>query len=833
MDLEKDSLLRHEQVKLLYEAMPMTIIATIINAIVLVIVGWNVVEQQLSLFWLACILMITSARLLLTLLYRRAQVQPSDGHATQWETYFTVGSISAGAIWGSASLLLFPEHSVIHQIFVAFIVGGMCAGAVTSLSPLPLQLYSFFLLALGPLIIRFFMNDSELTNTMGAMLLLFLIMIAISGLRTHRNLKQTIKLRMQSESQENIILQSKKEQQLILDHAPVGVWLIGLDGRYRFVNKTFCDTVGISEKEFLSSTQQAELLGEEMAAHCLDSDRECLEQDEPHHSHETLTFTDGKPHWLDITKVKVRDKNNRVTGIIGIASDMTERNLAEDQLRKLSQAVEQAGESIMITDHQGTIEYVNPSFTKITGYASDEVLGRNPRILKSGNTGAEYYEHLWSTISSGKKWNSTIIDRRKDGSQYLALMSIAPILDDEGEITHYAAIQQDMSMNKMLEEQFLQAQKMEALGTLVGGIAHEFNNLLAGMTGNLYLAKTEISGFPDVIKRLDNVEELGFRAAEMIKQLLTFARKGQLEIKAFNLTSFVKDTSQLIEATLPENIKFHSNLCHDKLIIKGDVRQLQQVLMNLISNARDAVEGVKEPVISFKTEAFKADAIFCNNYPDIEDKLFAHLIVKDNGSGISDDEKEHIFEPFYSTKEVGLGTGLGLSMAYGAIQSHHGIIDVDNSIGIGSAFHIYLPLITEGTPEPTAKKTSKVVPGNGEFILIVDDNAIIRTTCSGVLEKIGYQVIEAADGLEAIEKFTANQETISLIIMDIIMPNLGGVQAVERIKEHSPAVKVIFATGYDKNETLQGDMPSDEYPIIFKPFSIVKLSQIIKEQLDS
>ena len=510
-----------------------------------------------------------------------------------------------------------------------------------------------------------------------------------------------------------------------------------------------------------------------------------------------------------------------------------ERKKTEDVFRMLSQAIDQAGESVIITDAEGSIEYVNPSFTRMTGYSAEEVLGKNPRVLKSGNQNKEYYERLWSTITSGKVWHSAVVDRRKDGSAYPALMTISPILNNDGKISHYVGTQQDMTDHEMMEEKFRQAQKMESLGILVGGIAHDFNNMLAGMTGNLYLAKKKTANLPDVVKNLDRVEKLSFRAAEMIQQLLAFARKGSVQMIPFGLTSFIKEIYKLSESSIPENVTFHGEFCQEELVVKGDATQLQQVLMNLINNARDAVAGVQDPMISLKIEGFETDESFANNHPDLYGRLFAHLIVRDNGAGISRADQEHIFEPFFTTKEVGLGTGLGLSMALGAVQSHGGILEVDSSQGEGSSFHIYLPIIKEEKVDIVSEETTEIVSGNGELILMVDDNADVRRTCKEVLENIGYQVLEASSGLEAVEKFTTNQHDISLIIMDVVMPIMGGVQAVERIEKLYPDVKVIFATGYDKDETLKSEMPSGEYTVISKPYSITNLSHVIREKLYS
>jgi len=631
---------------------------------------------------------------------------------------------------------------------------------------------------------------------------------------------------------------------IMCDTVPVMLWAKDVNSNYIYANQLICDALlsakdtdePIGKDDVFFALRERSLHPDNPEWHtfgelCKDSDTVTIEAGKPMQFYEYGNIK-GKFLYLDVRKAPLLDKDGKLIGIVGSARDITAERQVELERRKLSQAIEQAGESVIITDKQGTIEYVNPSFTKITGYRAEEVLGKNPRILKSGNQTAEYYECLWSTISKGETWQSAVTDRRKDGSQYPALMTISPITEDNGAITHYVGIQQDMTSHELLDEKFRQAQKMEALGTLVGGIAHDFNNMLAGMTGNLYLAKKKITDFPDVVKKLDTVEQLSFRASDMIKQLLTFARKGSVEMKPFGLVSFMKEVSKLSAASIPEDISFRSDFCQQELVVKGDATQLQQVLMNLINNARDALAGVEEAVISLKVEEYEADKIFSLRYPDISATHFACLSVSDNGSGIGDVDKVHIFEPFYTSKEVGLGTGLGLSMVYGAVQNHHGVIEVNSRAGEGSSFHIYLPLIEESPVAIISEGSGEAVQGDGEWILIVDDNADVRSAGREVLEDLGYQVLEASDGLEAIEVFSVHREAIVLILMDVIMPRLGGVRATKRIKALCPGVKVIFATGYDRDETLKSQMPSDEFVMLSKPYNIVTLSRMIREQLD-
>jgi len=977
-----------EQVKLLYEALPQSVVTALINAVVLVAVVWSQTDQTLSTVWLVCIASVTLLRLVLVKFYRRSQ--PGLEQTVYWQRWFYAGSVASGILWGSAALLLFPDGSVTHQVFLAFILGGMCAGAATSLASLPFAFFSFALFSLLPLITRFLLLGSDMAYVMGSMLLLFLVMISASTLRMYRNTRQNIELRMQSdrnaaslaesEGRFRALFEGNKSVEMIIDpengrilranraaeqfygysnaqllamniteinthstaqikaemelaavekrdhfifkhrlangdirdvevhsgpilwhaqkvlysiihditermraeyvvrrsseifamaamgaaeqgiydaicqmyeavHPGMQVSILRLKGDHLFhcsapsLPDGYCRAIdGVKIGAAVGSCGTAAFSGkrvivENIATDPLWSDYKGLAMEHGLQAcwSEPVIGSDGAvlgtfamycDHSSAPNSIQLADISN-AAGLVSIIMERERRNIL---LGMLSQAVDQAGESVIITDKLGTIEYVNPAFEKMTGYTAEDVIGKNPRVIKSGNQTPEFYQRLWGTITKGEIWNSAIIDRRKDGSHYPALMSISPILDANGEISHFVGIQQDMTAHEILEEKFRQAQKMEALGTLVGGIAHDFNNMLAGMTGNLYLAKRKVADFPDVVNKLNSVEALGFRAADMIQQLLTFARKGHVQMNPFGLTSFIKEASKLNEATVPESIVFHSEICSDELVVRGDATQLQQVVMNLLNNARDALAGVPDPEISLTLEEYQADADFISSHPDIEGQMFAHLIVKDNGAGITDADKSQIFDPFYTTKDVGHGTGLGLSMAYGAIQSHRGVIEVLSTPGKGSAFHIYLPLLEEKRVYAVTEALSEAMTGHGELILIVDDNADIRSTGREVLESIGYCVLEASDGLQAVELARSRQMDIALILMDVVMPRLGGVPAAARIRALCPEMKIIFATGYDKDETLKGEMPSDEV-VLSKPYNIVKLSQVIRAQL--
>ncbi|PIQ32467.1 MAG: hypothetical protein CO186_03295 [Zetaproteobacteria bacterium CG_4_9_14_3_um_filter_49_83] len=870
---KQNDLLRAEQLKLLHEAILLPISVSVILACVLVAFEWQQIEHSQLLSWLFVFIMVSLARLKLAYAYRQAQPK-IEQHAC-WETYFLIGSISAAVLWGSTAWLLFPEHSITHQVFLAFMVGGICIGAIPSLSSLSFAIISYILIALIPLIIRFFTLATETSSLIAAMLVLFLLMMLISAKRIHSHIRQNIWLRMQSQMNESIVAASeahfRKSSEILemaamdvpdekiydaichmyeASHPSMRASILKLKGNHLYhcsapsLPKEYCDAInGVEIGPSVGSCGTAafrgsEVIVEDISSHPLWASYKQVAL--PYHLYACWSIPikgrDGKIFGTfamyfehpaspsDLEMASIRDASRLVSIIM-------EREQREASLRILSQSIEQAGESVLITDKEGTIEYVNSSFCRLTGYRAEEVMGKNPRVLKSGNQSEAYYENMWRTITDGKVWSRSIIDRRKDGSEYPAMMSVAPIFKDE-KITHYVAIQQDMTEHQLLDEKFRQAQKMEALGGLVGGIAHDFNNMLAGITGNIYLLKTMVQDNPKAMEKLDAVDCLGFRAADMIQQLLIFARKGRIQMKPFGLISFFKEVSKLSQSSIPENITFRQSYIDKELIIRGDATQLQQVLMNLLTNARDALAGINNPEISLVIDEVEASERLSEAFPELHGNIFARITVTDNGCGMGQSVKAHVFEPFFTTKEVGDGTGLGLSMAFGAIQNHGGAIEIISHKGKGTSVQIYLPA-DEKSSDMTQVKQTSIDFGKGELIMVVDDNADIRKTSTTVLQQLGYEVIEASDGLTAVTQFSAQSDKVALVLMDVVMPRLGGVQAIERMMKIAPSVKVIFTTGYDKDESLQSDMPSSKFPMISKPYNISQLSQLIRSQLDN
>jgi PAS domain S-box-containing protein len=419
----------------------------------------------------------------------------------------------------------------------------------------------------------------------------------------------------------------------------------------------------------------------------------------------------------------------------------------------MGQALEQAGEAVIITDHRGTIEYVNPAFTRISGYSFDEACGQNPSILKSEAQDKRLYEQLWATIRQGDIWHGALIDRRKDGSYYPVLSTIAPIRGESGVITHYVSMQQDISERKQLEEELNQAKKLDAVGTLVGGIAHDFNNILAGILGNSFLAKEELAHSRRGLESIHNIEMLGMRAAETIKQLLMFARRDVVEMRDEALHGLVAESIKAQQVDMKKTIHLHLECRDEALAIHGDRSRLQLVLISMLGNACDAVRDVERAEIICRIERFHTDEAFCARHPDIRQQDLARISICDNGVGIEADKLDKIFEPFFTTKGIGAGTGLGLAMSYGAIKRHGGCIEVESTPGEGSAFHIYLPLSAGRANSADVEFRHELLRGEGETVLLVDDESHVCEIGHLILKHLGYRVLVAESGEQAVDLY--------------------------------------------------------------------------------
>ncbi len=504
---------------------------------------------------------------------------------------------------------------------------------------------------------------------------------------------------------------------------------------------------------------------------------------------------------------------------------------AEEELLKLSSAIKQSPVSIVITDVQGNIEYVNPKFTQITGYQPAEVRGKNPRVLKSGATSQEEYRRLWATISAGDVWHGEFHNLKKNSDLFWEYATIAPVRAEEGAITHYIAIKEDITEKKKLEEQLRQSQKMEAVGQLAGGIAHDFNNILMAIIGYGGILQMKMREDDPLRPNVDMLLSAAERATTLTQSLLAFSRKQMIHLQTVNLNEIIQKFGKLLARIIGEDIEIQTVCREDPLPVSVDRGQIEQVLMNLATNARDAMRhGGRLAIVTETTEINGESSAIHGSAPPGK---YAVCSVTDSGLGMDEGTIEKIFEPFFTTKEIGRGTGLGLAVVYGIVNQHGGHIEVRSAPGAGTTFNIYLPLHRGGSL-PEKAKTQLPTPQTGiETILLAEDESEIRKLIRGVLSDFGYTVIEAVDGEDALVKFKENRERIKLLLLDLVMPKRSGKEVYDEIKRSGIVPRTIFISGYPRDVVQRDGKVDGECELLMKPVAPQDLLRKVREVLDS
>ena len=606
---------------------------------------------------------------------------------------------------------------------------------------------------------------------------------------------------IQRKQAEDALRESEERLRAILDNTTALVYMRDTQGRYTFVNRQVEKLLHRNKNEIRGKTSY-DLFSKEIANAHLENDRKVIESKTPMKFEELTTLEDGLHTYISV-KFPLLDNAGTIYAVCGISTDITERKRMEEYTQKLSSTIEQSSTSFVITDLDGNIQYVNPRFTQLTGYTTEEVIGKNPRILKSDKTPPEEYKRLWDTITSGGEWQGEFYNKKKNGEYYWQLAHISSLKNQEGTVTNFIAFMDDITNIKQSEEekeklrdQLYHTQKIESIGTLTGGIAHDFNNILTAIVGYGSLLLKEIKEEDPLRDFAQKILKSAEKAAILIRGLLMFSRKQPSNLEPINLNEIVKEAESILVRVIREDIKLRAVLTDKKCIVMADSNQIEQVLTNLATNARDAMPNGGSLTIS--TDIMEMDDAFIKAHGYGVKGMYALISVSDTGIGMDEITKQKIFEPFFTTKEVGKGTGLGLAIVYGIVKQHNGYINVYSEPGKGTTFRIYLPL-TKSFAEKAEIEVHTVSPKGTEMILIAEDDEDIRGFMKITLEGHGYKVIEAFDGKDAIDKFMRNKDKIHLLLLDVIMPNMNGKEVHNTIKEMNPGIKTIFMSGYCKN----------------------------------
>ena len=505
------------------------------------------------------------------------------------------------------------------------------------------------------------------------------------------------------------------------------------------------------------------------------------------------------------------------------------RQTVEESLRKLSRAVEQSADAVVITDREGTIEYVNPAFEALAGYSYREALGKTPRILKSGEQGPEVYHELWQTILAGNVYRGILVNRKKDGDLYYIEQTISPVRDASGCVTHFISNGRDLTDRLRLEAQLLQAQKMDAIGRLAGGVAHDFNNLLTIITSYSELALDAVVPGSPIESKLQEILSAARRAAQLTRQLLAFSRKQVQALRVVDLNPVIADVTRTLHRLIGEDIELTFVPGQGLGRVRVDPVQIEQILMNLGANARDAMpQGGR---VTIETSAVELDDAYIQKKPAvIAPGRYVLVTVTDNGVGIPQAHLPHIFEPFYTTKPSGQGTGLGLATVYGIVKQNHGFIWAYSESGIGSVFKVYLPCVADQSRVIEVPNVDLAAPIRGsETVLLVEDEDAVRRATAEFLRLQGYTVLEARDGLDALALVKGHGATIHLVVSDVVMPNMSGGQLAKQLEVRCPETRFLFISGYPGKTVIDHKVLDFETNFLQKPFTLRQLAGKIRE----
>ena len=516
---------------------------------------------------------------------------------------------------------------------------------------------------------------------------------------------------------------------------------------------------------------------------------------------------------------------------LDVYSKERQRQKAEDTLRKLWRAVEQSADLVMITDREGIIEYVNPAFELLTGYSPAELTGQTPRVLKSGHQSSEVYKELWQTILLGNVFRCIMVNRKKNGETFVAEKTITPLRDSEGRITHFISNDRDITDRRRLENQLQQAQKMDAIGRLAGGVAHDFNNLLMVISSYAELMLDSLAPQHPLCRNVNEIQKASRRAAELTRQLLAFGRKQMQTLQLLDLNLIIEDINKMLPRLLGEDIELVFAPGAELGKIKADPVQIEQVLMNLAANARDAMP--KGGRLLIESASVQLDDAYVQGHSIVPPGDYILLAVTDSGQGIAPEHLSHIFEPFYTTKEEGKGTGLGLATVYGIVKQNGGFIWVYSEVGLGTTFKMYWPRARETKSVPPPLQPVEACRGGCETLLLAEDEAAVRQSTREFLTLNGYIVLEATNGTEALAIAREYKGPIHLMITDVVMPQMGGARLAGELASERPDMRVLFVSGYAESTVQRHGEIDVTIRFLQKPFSLKALARKIREVLDT
>ncbi|MHC1744212.1 MAG: response regulator [Syntrophobacteraceae bacterium] len=628
--------------------------------------------------------------------------------------------------------------------------------------------------------------------------------------------------------QTEALRESQSSFQTVSDGLPALIAHVGDDQRYRFANHAYAKWLGISPEQMIGRKvlevwgKRAHPRVEERIESVLAGRRVSYEG--------SITLENGATRCYLAELIPQCSHDGKVIGYFVIAQDVTEQKEQQQKVLRLATAIEQAGEGFLLVDREHAIRYANPAFEKLTGHPLEEIRNESIRTILSPRHDDAFYREIFETVLAGETWIGTIEQLRRDGSACVTETTVSPVQDPSGALSDYVVIVRDVSKLASLEQQVRQMQKMEAIGTLAGGIAHDFNNILAPIIG--YTEMMLITGVLDsrLQRYLGEVLKAALRARDLVQQILAFSRQAELERTPVRVSLIVKEALKLLRASVPSSIEIQARVAKDAepLAVLADPTQIHQIVMNLCANARDAMQGVAG-LMEVSLTCEEVEAGVTGPFRQTSPGSYVKLSVKDTGSGMDALLQTRIFEPYFTTKAPGKGTGMGLAVVYGIVKSLGGTISVESVQGNGTVFHVLFPCL-RAKRESVEEAAAPLLTGNGH-ILLVDDEAMVVETTRRQLTRLGYGVTALTGAREALTAFAVRPEHFDLVMTDFTMPHMTGMELTRELLAIRPDIPIILCTGFSEDVSPEEAKAKGIREFLMKPLAIRQLAESLRRVL--
>ena len=628
---------------------------------------------------------------------------------------------------------------------------------------------------------------------------------------------------------EEALRESEERYRLIVNTATEGILVLGPDLMTTFANPRMAEIIGYPSEEIIGRPLTDFMFDEDISDHLLRMERRRKGVSENYERR--FRRKDGETVWTLCSATAIWKAERRFNGSFGMFTDITERKLAAEAVSRANKDWEQTFNSIpdmvMVLDRQHRILRANNAMATALGESEEELKGRLCfELFHNTDKPPAFCPH--SILLKDGKVHSTELFEPKFGRSLD--IRVSPLSDETGTVIRSVHIMRDITEQKSLQKQLLQAQKMESIGTLAGGIAHDFNNLLQVIIGYSDMLLFNKKPSDSAYEELRAIHQAGKDGGELAKRILAFSRRLEPNSRPVDLNNEIKRIRKMLDRTLPKMIRIQILLVDKLMTVNADPGQLEQIILNLAVNAQHAMaDGGR---LTIETANVTLDEHYSRTHLGVEQGKYVLLAVSDTGHGMNKEVMEHIFEPFYTTKGPGVGTGLGLAMVFGIVKNHKGHITCYSEPGTGTTFKIYLPAIVREVEQDPA--VTRQMPAFGtETILLVDDEESIRKLGEQMLRMAGYKVLMATNGIEALEVYRSNQDRIALVLLDLMMPEMGGKQCLEELLKINPKVKVIIASGYSANGPTKDSVEADAKGFVSKPYDTRQLLEIVRRVLDA